>query len=157
MNLPLQSVSPERRRKFAGLVVLAIVALAVLALPLPLPSAPPADRHFHLQASSFAYQPAVLHVNRGDRVTIEIEAQDVVHGLYLDGYDLQVTAEPGRTAALSFTADRSGSFRFRCPVTCGPLHPFMIGQLKVGPNTLLWKGLALAALAALAGVWSLRR
>jgi len=59
----------------------------------------------------------------GDHVTIDLVSTDVVHGLYLDGYDLNVTADPGQTATLSFVADRSGSFRFRCSVTCGALHP----------------------------------
>jgi hypothetical protein len=35
-------------------------------------------------------------------------------------------------------------------VTCGALHPFMIGKLQVGPNTWLWRAIALTVLAALA-------
>ncbi|MGB3701702.1 MAG: hypothetical protein WA997_10560, partial [Anaerolineales bacterium] len=58
-----------------------------------------------------------------------------------------------QTNEISFIADQSGSFRFRCSVTCGDLHPFMIGKLHVGTNLLLWRGVGLAVLAALAGVW----
>jgi hypothetical protein len=39
-----------------------------------------------------------------------------------------------------FVAGRQGSFRFRCTVTCGNLHPFMIGRNQVGQNALLWRG-----------------
>jgi heme/copper-type cytochrome/quinol oxidase subunit 2 len=106
-----------------------------------------------VEASSFAYSPAILHVNPGDRVTIELVSQDVVHGLFIDGYDLEVHADPGQPSRLSFVADQPGSFRFRCSVTCGALHPFMIGQLKVGINWLFWKALGSAVLAALAGLW----
>jgi heme/copper-type cytochrome/quinol oxidase subunit 2 len=74
---------------------------------------------------------------------------DVVHGFYLDGYGVSVTADPGQTARLTFTADRSGSFRFRCNITCGALHPFMIGKLQVGPNTWLLRAIGLTLLAAL--------
>jgi hypothetical protein len=88
---------------------------------------------------------------------MELVSTDVVHGLHLEGYDLQVSAEPGQTATLSFTAGRTGTFRFRCSVTCGPLHPFMIGKLKVGNNNLFWRGLAIAALAALVGLWGWRK
>ncbi len=81
----------------------------------------------------------------------------MVHGLYLDGYDLEIRTDPGQISELSFTADKAGSFRFRCSVTCGDLHPFMIGKLQVGPNQLMWRGAGLAVLAALAGVLRFRQ
>jgi heme/copper-type cytochrome/quinol oxidase subunit 2 len=105
-----------------------------------------------IEASSFDFEPGTVRVNRGDRVTIELVAEDVVHGLHIDGYDLAITADPGQTARLSFIADRSGAFRFRCSVACGALHPFMVGKLKVGHNWLLWRAVSLAFVAALAGV-----
>jgi heme/copper-type cytochrome/quinol oxidase subunit 2 len=126
-------------------------------VPVSLPAARPAERHVRLEASSFAFAPAVIAVNRGDRVTLELVATDVVHGLYLDGYELSVTADPGQPATLTFIADRPGTFRFRCSVTCGPLHPFMIGKLRVGSNGLLWRAVALSVLAVVAGAWSVRR
>ena len=109
-----------------------MLALAIVFVPNPIALAAPARAHFRIEASSFQYTPAAIHVNPGDQVTIDLVATDVVHGLYIDGYDLNVTADPGQTATLSFVADRSGSFRFRCSVTCGALHPFMIGKLNVG-------------------------
>jgi nitrous-oxide reductase len=87
-------------------------------------------------------------------VTLEVVSTDVVHGIYIDDYGLETSADPGQTARLSFIADRAGSFRFRCSVTCGALHPFMIGKLKVGSNTLLWRGIGLAFLAVIAGCCS---
>ena len=137
--------------------LLLIVALGVALIPAPSPSVAPADRHIRLDAASFAYSPSVISVNPGDRVTLDLSSTDVVHGLYLDGYGLSLTAEPGQTARLTFTADRPGSFRFRCSVTCGPLHPFMIGKLDVGPNWLLYRAIGLAMLAALAGLPLARR
>jgi heme/copper-type cytochrome/quinol oxidase subunit 2 len=117
----------------------------------------PADHHFRIEASSFVYTPAELHVAPGDTVTLALAATDYVHGLYLDGYELEVQADPGQTAELTFVADRAGSFRFRCSVTCGPLHPFMIGKLNVGPNWLLLRAIGLSALAMLAGLGLVRR
>ncbi len=134
------------------LIAFLLAALTVALAPIPLPRPTPVARTFRVVASQFAFTPPVLTVNPGDRVTIELTSADVVHGLYLDGYDLQVTADPGETATLTFTADRAGTFRFRCAVTCGDLHPFMIGKLRVGPNTLLWRGVALTLLASLAAV-----
>jgi heme/copper-type cytochrome/quinol oxidase subunit 2 len=131
-------------------VWLGLAALALFA-PLPATAAAPVERTFRIQAGQFEYSPAVLHANPGDRVTIELEAQDVMHGLAIDGYNLAIESEPGRVARLSFIADRSGSFRFRCSVTCGNLHPFMIGKLQVGSNTLLLRAGLLALLAVAAG------
>jgi heme/copper-type cytochrome/quinol oxidase subunit 2 len=111
-----------------------------------------AERVFRIEASSFAYSPPELYVNPGDTVTLELVATDYVHGLHVDGYDLALTAEPGHTGRLTFVADRPGAFRFRCSVTCGPLHPFMIGKLNVGPNWGLARAVGLAGLAVLAGL-----
>jgi heme/copper-type cytochrome/quinol oxidase subunit 2 len=117
----------------------------------------PVERTFRIQASRFAYSPAVITANPGDRVTIELEAMDVVHGLSIDGYGLETSADPGQIARLSFIADRQGSFRWRCTVTCGNMHPFMIGKLQVGQNERLWRAAALAGLALMAGVWTVRK
>jgi len=147
-------------RKWASVwqwVALAILTFLVLSLPFPAKATTPVERTFHIQASRFEYNPAILSVNPGDRVTIELVATDVVHGLSIDGYDLEATADPGETAHLSFVADRQGSFRFRCTVTCGYMHPFMIGKLQVGQNDLLWRAAALAFLALVAGGWSRRQ
>ena len=150
------SIAHPRVRHWSWFV-LALITLAITFIPLPTGTGVPASHDLRLAAGQYDFSPAVISVNKGDRVTIELVSTDVVHGLYLDGYDLEVIADPGQTASLSFIADKSGTFRFRCSVTCGPLHPFMIGKLKVGNNTLLWRGLALAVLAAVVGLWRFGR
>lgn len=140
-----------------GLLIAALAALAVAFVPVPNTAAAPAHRTIRVDAGSFEYSPAVIDVNPGDRITLELVSQDVVHGLYVDGYGVNVTADPGQTARVTFVADRSGTFRFRCSVTCGALHPFMIGKLNVGANTLFVRALGLAGIAALAAiVWRAR-
>jgi heme/copper-type cytochrome/quinol oxidase subunit 2 len=132
-------------------LMLAILAGALIAFaPLPVRAAAPAMRSIRVEASQFAYTPAVLQVNPGDTVTIELVSTDVVHGLYVDGYGVSVTADPGQTARLTFIADKAGSFRFRCNEPCGALHPFMIGKLQVGPNNSLQRAIGLTFLAAFA-------
>jgi plastocyanin len=138
-----------------GLLLLAI-ALLVILLPDPGGPVEPGRRLFRVSAEMFEYSPAVLQALPGDTVTIELVATDVVHGLYLDGYDLSLTADPGNTARLTFVADRPGSFRFRCSIACGPLHPFMIGVFKVGFNGLLWRAGTLALVVAGLGLVMVR-
>ena len=131
-------------RSRAILILLVLVGLVVAFAPLPVQPQTPVARTFRIKASQFAYSPAEITVNPGDTVTIELISTDVVHGMYVDGYNVSVKADPGQTATLSFVADRPGSFRVRCNVTCGAMHPFMIGKLNVGANTALYRSIALA-------------
>jgi len=75
----------------------------------------------------------------------------------VDGYDISVEADPGQTKKLSFVADKPGSFRFRCNVTCGAMHPFMIGRLNVGSNNWLFRSIGLAMLAIVGVIGSVKQ
>ncbi len=146
------AASPLKGRlKWKGLV-LGVAGLAIAFLPVPASLITPTERHFRIEARSFAFSPSVISVNPGDRVTVDLAAMDVVHGLSIDGYDLSVTADPGQTAQLTFVADRSGTFHFRCAIACGALHPFMLGKLTVGQNAFGWRAAGLMLLAVLAGI-----
>jgi heme/copper-type cytochrome/quinol oxidase subunit 2 len=137
-------------------------------LPIAFASGQGETREFILEASRFSYSPNRLRVNLGDTVTLRVRPQDVSHGLYLDGYNLKTRAMPavpgvpGGEGVLTFVADTPGQFRFRCAVTCGPLHPFMIGELNVESGTPYTNAPFLGAAAAtllvgagaLAYVWS---
>ena len=133
----------------AGGITLTLVLVALLA-PLPVTGAAPQERHLTVTARSFAFEPGTVRVNRGDTVIIDLESTDVVHGLYLDGYEISTQAEPGQPGELRFVADRDSAFHFRCAVPCGNLHPFMIGKLVVEPN-LTWLRAVAASLLATAG------
>ncbi len=133
------------------------LVLMILLIPLPVIASKPAERIIHIDASRFEYSPAVIMVNPGDTVTIELAATDVVHGLSIDGYNLATTADPGQPARITFLADRPGSFRFHCTVTCGNLHPFMTGKLVVGQNTTFLRAVALVGLAIFAGFYMGRK
>jgi cytochrome c oxidase subunit 2 len=139
------------------MVLLAAIALLIAFVPTPIAFSAPADRTIRIEARSFQYTPEVIQVNPGDRVTLELSSADYVHGLYIDGYDLNLVADPGQTSRLTFVADKSGAFRLRCSVTCGALHPFMIGKLNVGSNDLLFRAMGLAVVAGFAGFWWLRK
>jgi len=153
-NLEMNLLDYFQRKKFFLLLGASILLIAFS--PIPSIQAAPKTVTIPIQAESFAFSPGVIHVNQGDQVVIELTSLDVVHGLYLDGYGLSTTSDPGQTASLSFTADKAGTYRFRCSVTCGALHPFMIGKLRVGPNDLVWRGTALAIVIGVFGLWRMR-
>ena len=114
--------------------------------------APAQERSFTITARKYAYDPPVLHLNRGDRVHIRLVAKDVTHGFYLEGYDVDAKVRPENptfwlrnpskeegykeVGEIDFVADRTGKFRYRCSITCGYMHPFMQGELIVSPNYL---------------------
>ena len=140
-----------------SLLLFVMAGLVVAFAPLPVQSMAPQERTFRIDARQFAYSPAELRVNTGDSVTIQLVSNDVVHGLYVDGYDVSVEADPGQTTTLTFVANKPGSFRFRCNVTCGAMHPFMIGKLTVGSNNWLYRSLGLAALAVIGMLVSVKQ
>lgn len=129
--------------------------------------ASPTDRSYEVDARSFAYDPSVIRVSQGDRVTLRFASADVVHGFLLEGYGIDVTIHPlrrevevtgpaddePRTAQeVTFVADRPGKFRYRCSRTCGAMHPFMVGELIVEPNRLWPVSAALAGGLLVAGM-----
>ncbi len=140
------------KKRWALILAIGLAGILVGFAPPPVRAAQGVQRTIRVEASQFAYLPAVIRVDPGDTVTLEIVSMDVVHGLYVDGYGISATADPGQTARLTFTADRPGSFRIRCNVTCGALHPFMIGEQQVGTDTGVYRAIGLTALAGLAAV-----
>jgi uncharacterized cupredoxin-like copper-binding protein len=133
------------RSLFWSLPFAAVVAV-ILWIPLPVAAAPQ-TRHFTVDASQFEFMESRFEVNYGDRVVITLTAADVVHGFYLDGYGIDQSVTPGISQQIEFVADQVGKFRYRCSVNCGSLHPFMIGELVVGPNMGFGKAVAVLSVS----------
>jgi cytochrome c oxidase subunit II len=142
--------------RFAIVLVFSLLGLLVALAPWPGIVRPSGERVFHVSARQYAYTPGILRVSQGDRVTLILEAEDVTHGLYLDGYDVDLVAVPGQASRATFVADRPGKFRLRCSKICGTLHPFMLGELVVSPNSPFWRAIGLTVLAAVGTVAFLR-
>jgi cytochrome c oxidase subunit 2 len=119
-------------------------------LPLPTAHGAPGEKVIEIEASQFQFTPGTIRVQPGDKITINLTAVDVAHGVYLDGYNLEMYADPGQTDSLTFTANQEGTFRFRCSVSCGSLHPFMIGKIQVGSNLTFLRGAGISLLVILA-------
>jgi len=130
-----------------------LILVAVVALASPSFAQEAGEKSFEIRARRYAYTPNVISVNQGDLVRIRLISEDVSHGLYLDGYEIQTAAHPGQDGILTFVADKTGRFTFRCAVTCGEFHPYMVGYLQVTPNSrflgaaLLVLGLAVGSAA----------
>ena len=97
-----------------------------------------AEKFIEIKAKKFSYTPNIIKVNKGDRVKIRLVSEDVHHGFFLDGYGVRTSAHPGQEGSLTFVADKTGRYSFRCSVTCGEFHPYMVGYMIVGPNSRFW-------------------
>ena len=124
----------DRRRSLIAAITLLLVIVA-MTLPLPIEASAPQSHTIEMNARTFAFEPSTISVQKGDTVSIHLESLDAQHGLFIDGYDVNIQAEPGKSAQATFVADKDGKFKFRCSVTCGALHPFMIGELDVAPDS----------------------
>ncbi len=82
--------------------------------------------------------PEIVHVNEGDVVTFHLtnleRAEDETHGFTIDTYGKHGSFEPGKTASLTFVADRAGAFPYYCTEFCSALHLEMEGILMVKPT-----------------------
>ncbi|OYT17401.1 MAG: cytochrome C [Bacteroidetes bacterium 4572_77] len=82
--------------------------------------------------------PEIVEVNEGDVVTFHLtnleRAEDETHGFTVDTYGKHGSYEPGKTASLTFTADRAGVFPYYCTEFCSALHLEMEGILLIRPK-----------------------
>jgi len=148
-QLANEPMSQKRRAvKFAIVAITLLLILAALFAPLPIAASAPQARRIEINARQFAYEPAILNVQRGETITFHLESLDAAHGLFVDGYDVNIQAEPGKSAEVTFVADKEGTFKFRCSVSCGTLHPFMIGELEVEPNAPLTRAILVTLVVA---------
>ncbi len=164
MNEPRPTLG--RRAFWPAMFLLVAASVGALGFFLAPAIAVPQERTFTIRMRKYEYDPPVLRVNRGDTVRLKFVAEDVVHGFYLEGHDLDATVAPLRPTVqvlrpstgkretleeVAFTATREGKYRFRCSQTCGYLHPFMLGEMIVRPNRLLPASIGLAVGILLAG------
>ena len=91
--------------------------------------------------------PEIIEVDEGNDVTIHLtnleRAEDQTHGFTVSKYNVNGSWEPGKTASVSFKADKPGVFPYYCAEFCSALHLEMEGYLLVKP-----KGYKPAATAA---------
>lgn len=93
--------------------------------------------HVYMTVIRSNITPDTIEVEQGDTVTIHItsneQSKDNTHGFTIDSYNVHGSFEPGKTASLTFIADRVGVFPFYCTEFCSALHLEMQGYLLVKP------------------------
>jgi len=74
-----------------------------------------------------------LHVPVGRPVVIRLLADDVIHSLWVPNLSGKKDLIPGRTATVTFQADRPGIYRGQCAEFCGFQHAFMAFEVIADP------------------------
>lgn len=94
--------------------------------------------HVYMTAIRSHYVPDQIRVKQGDVIHLHItsleQTKDATHGLAIDGYNINLSLEPGKTNNVTFVADRAGTFPFYCSEFCSALHLEMTGYLLVEPK-----------------------
>lgn len=123
----------DAMRKFLTLWLISLACL-LLASCASQKTSSSREKVIEIRAKKFSYTPSEITVNKGETIAFRLISEDVTHGFFLDGYDVEMFASPGESNMKIIKADKTGKFIFRCSVTCGELHPYMIGYLRVVPN-----------------------
>ena len=88
--------------------------------------------------------PEIIEVTEGDTVKIHLtnleRAEDEVHGFAMNGHNVQLSIEPGKTASATFVAEKAGVYPYYCTEFCSALHLEMQGYLLVQPKGYKAKG-----------------
>lgn len=94
-------------------------------------TSPPQAKEFTIVATLWKFTPDTITVNKGDRVKITLENAEGAHGILIPDYEFDLKAGAGETKSAEFTADKAGTFGFRCNIMCGAGHREMTGTLVV--------------------------
>ncbi len=86
---------------------------------------------FQITAKNYEFQPAVINVDQGDRVVLEITSTEGHHGFGIDALNINEDLPQGKTVVVEFVADKKGEFTIKCTVFCGWGHSNMKARLVV--------------------------
>jgi cytochrome c oxidase subunit 2 len=84
-----------------------------------------------MTAKNCMFDPNLITVKKGEKVRLIITATNRDHGFKLDAVDINQVLKKGDPTTIEFTADKVGTFEFKCSVYCGHGHGKMKGRLVV--------------------------
>lgn len=88
------------------------------------------QRTIHMGVRQWAWDPAEIKVNYGEKIILIMHNADVPHSIMIPALDVNV-AIPEEGAVVTFTANKRGTFDFFCAVPCGSGHSKMQGKITV--------------------------
>jgi cytochrome c oxidase subunit II len=89
------------------------------------------ERVIKVVARKWAFLPADIELRKGEPVTLEFTAPEVVMGFNAPDFKLRTDIIPGQVAKVRFTPDKAGTFTFLCDIFCGDGHEGMSGRFII--------------------------
>lgn len=80
-----------------------------------------------ITAKNFSFDQPEIKVKKGDKVSITLKNGQGMHSIKIDGYGQEIKKDK----TVTFTADKTGEFKYYCATQCGAGHADMIGKLIV--------------------------
>ena len=120
----------EKRVLIAGALFISATIISGLALYVRA-NARPAEREIHITAKKFEFTPDTISLKKGEPVVLVFSSEDRKHGFNLRAFGIRTDVNPGGTARIRFTPDKTGKFSFSCDVFCGEGHEDMTGTMVV--------------------------
>jgi cytochrome c oxidase subunit 2 len=87
----------------------------------------------HVVSKSFSFKPDPLKVPKGAVVDFYLTSQDIVHGFYIDGTDVNLMAIPNAVTYGQARFTKPGKYQVICHEFCGLGHQDMVGTIEVTP------------------------
>jgi cytochrome c oxidase subunit II len=82
-------------------------------------------------SSMFRFEPDVMRVKAGKKITFRLTSPDVVHGFQIVGTNANVMVVPGYVSQFSIVLDKPGEYLVVCNEYCGLAHHLMSARLIV--------------------------
>lgn len=86
-----------------------------------------ADQAITISAKNFEFDQKEIRLKKGDTVRFTLKNSQGRHAIHIDGYDKDIKDND----TVTFTANRTGRFKFVCSNMCGNGHSDMVGTLIV--------------------------
>ncbi len=120
------------KRRCSSILLLGVLATCLAGTAVAAGQATSSGAHkFTMTAKKYEFDPGVITVKKGEKVRLIITATDRDHGIKIDAFDINQVLKKGDPTTIEFTADKAGTFEFKCSVYCGMGHGKMKGKLVV--------------------------
>lgn len=78
------------------------------------------SRTFVLYVKNWEFDPNIIRLKQGDRVTLQVKSLDVKHGIAIPDFNRSASLDPFKFVTIQFTAQKRGTFEYICTLNCGP-------------------------------------